>query len=61
MEMMNLDLIEMKCKEICLVIINNFSFVLENVGLLVINGVIKIFLSLILVKDLFEKVLVSLG
>uniref|UniRef100_M4C8I3 Armadillo repeat-containing domain-containing protein n=1 Tax=Brassica campestris TaxID=3711 RepID=M4C8I3_BRACM len=61
METMNSDSTEMKCKEICLATINNLSLVLENAGPLVTNGAIKILLSLILVKDLSEKALASLG
>ncbi|WZY82554.1 hypothetical protein YC2023_028938 [Brassica napus] len=61
METMNSDTTEMKCKEICLATINNLSLVLENAGPLVTNGAVKILLSLILVKDLSEKALASLG
>ncbi|KAF8109786.1 hypothetical protein N665_0091s0015 [Sinapis alba] len=61
METMNSDTTEMKCKEICLATINNLCLVLENAGPLVTNGAIKTLLSLMLVKDLSEKALASLG
>ncbi|CDY31177.1 BnaC03g47140D [Brassica napus] len=61
METMNSDTTEMKCKEICLATINNLCLVLENARPLVTNGAIKTLLSLILVKDLSEKALASLG
>ncbi|KAF3507984.1 hypothetical protein F2Q69_00002450 [Brassica cretica] len=61
METMNSDTTEMKCKEICLATINNLCLVLENARPLVTNGAVKTLLSLILVKDLSEKALASLG
>ncbi|KAG2331892.1 hypothetical protein Bca4012_018535 [Brassica carinata] len=61
METMNSDTTEMKCKEICLATINNLCLVLENAGPLVTNGAVKTLLSLMLVKDLSEKALASLG
>ncbi|KAJ0259039.1 ARM repeat superfamily protein [Hirschfeldia incana] len=61
METMNSDMTETKCKELCLATINNLCLVLENAVPLVTNGAVKTLLSLMLVKDLSEKALASLG
>ncbi|KAH0918461.1 hypothetical protein HID58_026121 [Brassica napus] len=61
MDTMNSDSTDMKCKEICLATINNLCMVLENIAPLVINGAVQTLISLMLVKDLAEKALASLG
>uniref|UniRef100_A0A1J3IIP1 U-box domain-containing protein 7 n=1 Tax=Noccaea caerulescens TaxID=107243 RepID=A0A1J3IIP1_NOCCA len=61
MDTMNSDSTEMKTKEICLATINNLCLVLEYAGPLVSNRAVQTLLSLMLVKDLSEKALASLG
>ncbi|ESQ50170.1 hypothetical protein EUTSA_v10001989mg [Eutrema salsugineum] len=61
METMNSESTDIKCKEICLATINNLCLLLENAGPLVTSGAVQTLLSLMLVKDLSEKALASLG
>ncbi|CAN8247098.1 unnamed protein product [Cochlearia groenlandica] len=58
---MNSNSTHIKCKETCLATINNLCLVLENAGPLVTNGAVHTLLNLMLVKDLSEKALSSLG
>ncbi|KAH7544958.1 hypothetical protein FEM48_Zijuj01G0041200 [Ziziphus jujuba var. spinosa] len=48
-------------KETCLGTLHNLSTVLDNAGPLVSNGVVEILLKLLLVKELSEKALATLG
>ncbi|CAH2060962.1 unnamed protein product [Thlaspi arvense] len=61
MEMTESESTNIKCKEICLATINKLCLVLENAGPLVLNGAVKTLLNVMLVKDLSDKALASLG